>query len=428
MIETVASLLEEFKNQELRLLDKFDIQHAPTIGEMYEGLTSTILEKAIPPHLGLQFVSGIIYDSSEEMTKQIDCMLVKGEGIEIPHTDKCKWHVKDVLVVFEVKKTLYSRDLEDAFENSRSVHECIRRCVAAKEFEVPKDISVLNRRFAEISKIIAPEYSKLNQLDYSIGMIYRILLMEHMSPIRIILGYHGFKTEYNFRKSMIELLSKNISLTGFGVGSLPQLIISDKFSLLKANGRPYTIPMHDDYWDFYVSTSTKPMRLILEFIWTKLGSNFSLGGFWGDDLKLEQMNKFISGKSIKEDNVYGWHYRYAEISKDKLEEKVDHREWSPEFLDDPQFVIINRLCNGSEENIDDLDFIKFIESKGWNRKEFVQSLLDTSLVALDGNTLVLITEKCECVILPDGKFVAGENNSGRLTRWVDKNVIEANKK
>ena len=105
MIETVASLIEELKNQELIILDKFALKHAPTIGEMYEGLTSDILKKAIPPHLGLQFVSGVIYDNSEKMTKQIDCMLVKGEGIEIPHTGKYKWHIKDVLVVFEVKKT-----------------------------------------------------------------------------------------------------------------------------------------------------------------------------------------------------------------------------------------------------------------------------------------------------------------------------------
>ena len=55
-----------------------------------------------------------------------------------------------------------------------------------------------------------------------------------------------------------------------------------------------------------------------------------------------------------------------------------------------------------------------------------RSLLDTSLVALDKNCLVLITDACQCAILSDGKFVAGENNSGRFTRWMDKNIIENN--
>ncbi len=426
MIETVASLIEELKNQELIILDKFALKHAPTIGEMYEGLTSDILKKAIPPHLGLQFVSGVIYDNSEKMTKQIDCMLVKGEGIEIPHTGKYKWHIKDVLVVFEVKKTLYSKDLEDAFKNSSSVHECFGRYFNSGECEFELDSSLLKRNFSEITRIVPPDYSKLNQLDYSLEMIYHILLMEQVSPIRIVLGYHGFKSEYNFRKSMIEFLGDNLLSKGFGVGSFPQLIISDKFSLLKINGCPYTIPMQDDYWDFYVSTSTKPIKLILEFIWTKLAKDYSLGGLWGEDLKIEQLNKFISGKSIKKGKFYGWDYKIAEISKAKLEEIIDEKEWSPTFLDEPQFVIINKLCYESKVNINDPDIVKYIESKGWQEKEFVQSLLDTSLVALDKNCLVLITDACQCAILSDGKFVAGENNSGRFTRWMDKNIIENN--
>ena len=170
-------------------------------------------------------------------------------------------------------------------------------------------------------------------------MIYHILLMEHISPIRIILGYHGFKTEYNFRKSMIEFLSDNISTRGFGVGSFPQLIISDNFSLLNTNGRPYTIPMQDDYWDFCVSTSTNPMRLILEFIWTKLESNFSLGGLWGEDLKLEQMNKLGSM-----DKLIGMipGMSAAKVPKDVLE-KQEHKmaHWKNQISSMTEFEIEN---------------------------------------------------------------------------------------
>ena len=68
-------------------------------------------------------------------------------------------------------------------------------------------------------------------------MLYHTLVMEHLSPIRIVLGYHGYQSEAALRKCMIDFLSDdNLGGKGFGVASFPQLIISDKFSLIKLNG------------------------------------------------------------------------------------------------------------------------------------------------------------------------------------------------
>ncbi len=420
MIDSVSSLLEELKQQELILMDKFDIKHPPTIGEMYEGLTSKLLKRAIPSMLDLKFVSGIIYDYSGSMTKQIDCMLVKGEGIIIPNTEKFKWHIKDVLVVIEVKKNLYSKDLEEAFENSRSVHESFRRCIQSKEVDFPFDEIAFKKSFSQTTKTGTPDLTKLDKLDFSIQMIYHTLKIEQISPIRIILGYHGFKSEYSFRNAMIKYLNKNLLKKGFGVGSFPQLIISDQYSLIKANGRPYTIPMQDDFWDFYVSSPTLPLKLLLELIWTKLANNYSLGGFWGEDLKMERMNKFISGRSIEFGEKAGWEYMCHPVNKKELEKSIDIPEWSPAFLDEAQFVIVYKLCTGHSEDINEPEFIKYLENNDWSKDKFIQSLLDTSLVAIKNDKFELITEECHCEILSTGEFVAAENNTGRLDRWIEK--------
>ena len=49
MIETVTDFLEEFKKVSLEKIkkDQSNISHRPTIGNIYEGLTAEILNKAI---------------------------------------------------------------------------------------------------------------------------------------------------------------------------------------------------------------------------------------------------------------------------------------------------------------------------------------------------------------------------------------------
>jgi hypothetical protein len=45
-------------------------------------------------------------------------------------------------------------------------------------------------------------------------------------------------------------------------------------------------------------------------------------------------------------------------------------------------------------------------------------------VALDGNFLRLTATELQCAVLPDGEFVVAENNTGRLTRHLEKLVAK----
>lgn len=76
MITSFTQLLRELQVAEDAQLRKQNITHAPTIGDMYEGLTKDILSRAIPEELGLQLVDGFVVDRAGNLSRQIDCMLV----------------------------------------------------------------------------------------------------------------------------------------------------------------------------------------------------------------------------------------------------------------------------------------------------------------------------------------------------------------
>lgn len=425
MIRSVSDLLKSFINVESRKLDEFELKHGPTIGKMYEGLASDVLNKAIPSELGLRTATGFAYDDSGLMTGEIDCMLVRGEGVQIPYTESYKWHIKDVIAVLEVKKTLYSSELKDAFTHLKGVLDSYSRYVEEGRSEEKFNISQALRTFAEITSIVIPSRSDLENLDLHTQMIYHTLVTEHISPIRIVLGYHGFKSENSLRKGLIDFLKENLpNGEGFGVGSFPQLIISGDYSLVKINGEPYSAPYQGDEWIFYASSRSNPILLILELIWSRLTRVYDLPLLWGDDLELEAFVPLLRGKVVQQGQRAGWTYNYDVYTEKELNEFGSSYEWEPIYLSSEQFTIFNRLCVGEIEKIDNPHLISFVESSGETFEEFLKNILETGLVGLKGDELQLITQECQCVILPDGKFAAAENNSGRLTRWLMKNIIK----
>src|ERR1700722_5460356 len=121
MIRTIADLLKTLVMHESALIERAGIRHAPTIGSMYEGLTSHVLEYILPEDLELAVVSGFAEDSAGKLSGQIDCMLVSGSGTPVPHTGLFKWNVNAIIAVFEVKKRLFSKELAESHSQLREV-------------------------------------------------------------------------------------------------------------------------------------------------------------------------------------------------------------------------------------------------------------------------------------------------------------------
>lgn len=428
MIRTVAEFLLQLKEQEATRLSQHAIKHGPTIGDMYEGLSMDLLQRAVPPGLELQLATGFIHDGCGAMSGQVDCMLVKGKGEPIPYTNAYVWHIADVLAVFEIKKTLYGSELADAFDHLGQIreleHNHYRTFLGDDQNTLdPRVWRSVCRAFAQLTGHSIHRYEDVQALPVEDQAVFHVLLPEATGSIRVVFGYDGFKSESNFRGSMNDILTSNLGVKGYGPGSFPQLIVSGNYSLVKANGQPFTTPMVDHPgWAFFHSSNANPLALLLEFIWTRLARDYDLGGLWGEDLEQEQLRPFLIGHpAVQDGKALGWHLEYVpwEMVEDT---QSAYAGWAPEFVTDAHAVVLTMLSSGRTVTSDDDGFIALAADAGLSAEELVQQLIHTRLVAQSGNELELITEGLVVACLPDGQFVAAEDNTGRLSRWLSANA------
>ncbi|WP_406227520.1 DUF6602 domain-containing protein [Pseudomonas siliginis] len=102
-LKLLADVLKAIIDREKEILNEHEVKHGPTIGDMYEGLTKSILERLNLPALGLKIVSGFMR-AGENLSGQIDCMIVMGEGEKIKYLDRYIYPARQVLAVIEIKK------------------------------------------------------------------------------------------------------------------------------------------------------------------------------------------------------------------------------------------------------------------------------------------------------------------------------------
>jgi len=428
MIKSVAEFLEELSERESKKLAEYDIKHTVTIGSMYEGLTKHVLEHALPESLGLQIVDGFVHDGSGNDSGQIDCMLVIGEGEPIPYVPSSfRWHVKDVVAVFEVKKSLYGGDLSDAFDHLNTVAARYSNYIQNTPDTTSVNLDASLRNYAQVTGKIAPHPDDWIKMPKDLHMILHSIMIDQLMPARIIFGYGGYQTEESLRKGFLDFISGKILTHGYGVPSIPNIIIANGNSIVKANGHPWCSPIYEDgFWPILGSRNSNAIELMLEIIWTKLSYIKTMPELFGEDLELEVFNSLLLARpQLDPDNAlrWGWVYHSLEASQKELDRSAKVSDWNPVFLTPSQNTILFQICQGEKIKITDRDFIEYLSKQGESVSDFTEALIGTNLVALDGNLLQLTTFDCTMAILPDGRFVAGENNTGRLDRWI-KNFIE----
>lgn len=422
MITTVADMLQGFIEEEREKLNSYELDHGPTIGDMYEGLSVELLNRSIPQGLDLKIVDGFITDGANNLTGQMDCMLVQGDGEKIPYADSYKWHVKDVLVVFEVKKNLYSKNLIDSFMKLRQVTESYSKYIfeGVKRENYKIDFSTFYKTFSQITGISAPDYHDRHVLSKENELIYTTLLMEQLIPLRIVLGYNGFSTEYKLREKMVEFLESKEAETGFDITSFPQLIVCGSNSLVKINGRPYHSYSSNGYWDFMCSSRANPIKLILELIWTRLELSLEIKMPWGGDLTMEPFNRFLSAKPFFDKNQFIWHLDYHEATEKKLKKQLKAPDWQPLELTHIQYKVFFML-SCKEIDILSIDFKELLNNEVDSFDEFIKSMLSTGLLRLEGSILKLSTsEDLMLLNTPNGRYCVAESDSDRLNAWLSK--------
>lgn len=358
MISTISDFLEEFKTYALNKInaDDNDINHRPTIGNIFEGLTSSILDKAIFKELNLKIVQrSFIYNDSNKISSEMDCLLVIGDGIKISFTDQYKYHIKDVIAVIQVKKNLYANDLDDSYNNLRSVID----------INEPRDGEPFMSRLQRDSyKLLMskklPKRENLSQLSDRENIIYHFSLMEAFHPLRIAIGYYGFKDEYNFREGFASKLEEKVKsgpTRGYSPGSFPNLIICGDCSIVKTNGMPFGLPFTKEefYWPILITSNKNPIYNLLELIWTRLSYKFELSSkIFGDDFQLDSFHPFLNCKKTKNGgDSWGWEYQYKILSKELLNRPQKLLEWKPLIVSRSQFIILDILIK-----IEEIDLLK----------------------------------------------------------------------
>lgn len=266
----------------------------------------------------MKVTSGQITNKNGDLSPEVDCMIVVGEGDTIPNTDKHIYHISNVIAVIEVKKNLNKDDLLDSY---------FKMVKLSKMFD-PKEMSeneymLFRDAFRSAVGMEVPRHENISKYNLEIEMIYHTLLIETLMPLRIVFGFYGYSSMENLRKGFIKLLKENVStednkIMGFSPISFPNQIFTRSSSLVKANGMPYVSPLDDTgFWDVYVSSNHNPLLHFLELLWTKLSYKYGISSdLFGDDFMMEGVFRYIGAKPRRGNESIGWEFRYVGLPED----------------------------------------------------------------------------------------------------------------
>lgn len=423
MIETASQLLEEFKRISLERiqLEDADIKHTVAIGDNFEGFTAELLARGIFKGFDLRIVErSFIYNDSGVVSNEFDCLLVVGNGIKMSFADRYKYHIKDVIAVIQVKKNLYANEIHDAHDNLRSV---------IKVSEPRDGDAAMGRMFRDSYKILVgkelPNKERRKHFTDRENIIYHYLMMEAFHPLRIVIGYYGYKSEYSLREGMVskmEKLTEDGIHKGWSPYSFPSLFICGNFSILKNNAQPIGFPLQEDlefYFDVLFTSANSTMYHLLDLIWTRLSYKFDLdSSIFGDEYGLEPVHPFLSCKERKTgEDSWAWEFFYRHLSKKELEKPLVPIAFEPCEIDDYQYSILVSVVKKGEIDLKrDIEFKEFILEQSLDINDFIKGLLDTKLVYVDEGKLRVLVNKITFVI-SDGKIFAGDDWNEQMSRY-----------
>jgi hypothetical protein len=404
MIKTVADLFDAFKQQEDEKLHGKGITHPTTIGDMYEGLTAEIQQRTLPCD-GINVVSGFAKDHTGKLSKQLDCMLVVGDGEELPYVSKRVYLLDQIIAVTEVKKTLYTEKLNEAHDNLSSIMDL-------KPSQGRRLMATVHRAFQDLTGRTVPLDPAT--LPPMLQSIYHMLVVEAGWPLRIVLGFRGYANEATFRKGILDFLKENVKKQGYGPMSLPGFIIGPNAVAIKNVSMPWGSPIDvDGSWPLLQTNGfLKPVHVLLEAIWSRLSClGFIDDSAFGEDLEVEVWNRLIDCRPLPE---IGWEYdaypaKVAAYGEDSV------KEWRPFFVSEAEYAIVVALRNKSL-NLNEL-------GSDFELRAAVDSLIQKRIIGSISGEPHMVSNLLHvpmCVRLPDQSYAIGENNSGRMVRWCGK--------
>jgi len=429
MITKASELLELFIKEESSKLEGYDMPHMPTLGSAYEEVTKHGINQSfsIPKHCDLKVVSGFISIDGEMLPEQIDCMLVHGDGEKYGLTDQYIYEIETVLCIFEVKKTLRKADFLDAFDHlgkiRRKFSEYFEKKLKQGNFE--PNITAARKHFSQLTGRIAPDrYIDIHLLSKSDAMLFYTLVQESLAPISIIHGYDGYKTENGLRTAFLDILEEKSQDggQGYGVPSIPSLVTSNQFCLIKGNGIPFLAIRDKNSWVTVFSTRHNSAKIILELIWSKISIYFNVMMPWNDGLDMDNIQPLLVAEATETDEASGWTYISMEC-KEKHLERDDNGSWHPESIGTAEVSVINIMAMRGGYLPLDQGMQKYLSSEhDVTLKEVVDNLILSREFMLDGDNIRPINSCTHIITNDDGTgFVSSERE--RFDVWCSENSI-----
>lgn len=412
MLQTISDFLQTLLDKEKEFLSKQDITHPGIIGDMYEGLAKEILNKAIFQGLNLSVRDGFVRGPDKKLSKQIDCMIVEGEGELIPHTNHYVYDFENVIAILESKKTLYSEELSEAYANLLSFSD---RFNPSTKMNIK--YSDLVQPFQEITKKEFPKDPKtLNEKDQ---LIYHYLVIMYAMPLRIIFGYNGYETELGFRDGYVNYLEKRMGQKHYGPNSMPDLIICNDYSIIKINQQPYQIQsLRDNFFTLFATGVNKPIYYLLLQLWYKLQFRYNLSPeIWDDGSdSLLQVKRYIDVRLGRRNiNEWGWEYKYFHLTHKELEDVPPKENWEPFIVSKNAWIVAQMFK--------DRDIIENITNVGIPELELnsiIKELCDTGLFILDNQKLICNAKYLVCFMDRYHNYIC-DNNDGDIEIWLKRN-------
>lgn len=428
MIRTVADFLEAFKAHHLSQMPSFgEIRNPGMFGAMYEGLTQDILSKALPEGNDLRVVTGKVRNSKGETSRQLDCMITLGEGEKLPFTEYYIYPADRVLMIVEVKKTLLGSELSDAMD-------LFQHFWAEISEPVRPQTKILHDAWQTVTGTKLPDHCEAGKLPLHLEMLYHTLLIEACMPLRVVLGYEGYKDEWTLREGFYDWMNRKAgditeSRYRLNLNTFPNLVICGQSCIAKLDGLPYSAPIRGDGFLCWLgSRGCNPMQSLLEMLWTRLAP-LAGGGpeIFGDDLDDEGINPFIFAKASKGDLVglpenLGWIYECIPLNRTQLAEGNKIRHWEPLELSDGETILMTILGNEGCLDLTDVPTRNFFDQRGVQPEPFCQKLVKARIATFDGRMLELLTEACTTVMLPDGRNLVADNKTGKLSRYAEREL------
>jgi len=214
----------------------------------------------------------------------------------------------------------------------------------------------------QIDCMPAPGDAQMDSLPFHKVALYRMLLDDHVAPVRIILGYGGFKTEDSLRQGFLRFLERNAYKHGFAGSSLPSLIVCANNSILKTNGQPYYLHPWRGRYLCYASSAHSPILWILNLILTRISHHYTWRNWYNRDLSIDRFTPLLWGKASGDGRKPGWEYWEHAVSAKDLKEvsPLTAEEWQPAKISQDQAVLLASVGNDGIAKQDIFDVMEAI--------------------------------------------------------------------